>query len=274
MLGAGGLLGSALVRAGAERGLVRGDLDIGDLTAVEEALDRWQPRVVINAAAQARVDLAEQVPEQAWRVNHRAVEALARACRRRAIRLLHIGTDYSLRSSQDLRPDMPADPQGTYAQSKSAGEQAALEQGALVVRVQWVYHPTHPGFFSRSLDALRRGVPLRLVCDQLGCPTPVDPLARALLAAARAEPAGLFHLACTGEVSPLGWITAAAALLGLPLSAEPITRADLGGAPRPARSVLDSSAFREAFGLGLPHWHDGLRLALLGPDVLESRTPP
>lgn len=274
MLGAGGLLGSALMRAGAGRGFGKAELDLRDRDAVEGALDRWQPRVVLNAAAQARVDLAEQRPEEAWEINHEAVADLALACSRRGIRLLHIGTDYSLRSDQDLRPEMAPNPQGVYAKSKSAGEQAALKQGALVVRVQWVYHREHPGFFSRCLLALKRGERLRLVEDQLGCPTPVDSLAQALLSAARAEPVGLFHLACSGETTPLGWVGAAAELLGLPLSVEPITRAELGGAPRPARSVLDSRAFRAAFGQGLPDWHEGLRLALQGADVLEGRTPP
>ncbi|RME22713.1 MAG: NAD-dependent epimerase/dehydratase family protein [Deltaproteobacteria bacterium] len=252
--GAGGLLGSALVRTGQVRGLRREELDITDRDAVARVLDTLRPAAVINAAAQARVDLAEV--ERAWTeaVNHHAVAALAEACRRRGIRLVHIGTDYSLRSDRDLTPDMPPDPRGHYAETKSRGERAALARGALVVRVQWVYHPGHPGFFTRSLQALRRGETVRLVTDQVGVPTPAALLAPALVIAARGEATGMVHLACQGHTTPWGWIEAAAASLGLPFSAEPITRADLGGAPRPARSVLNSDSFAAAFGLRLPHW--------------------
>lgn len=247
--GAEGLLGSALVRAGA-MGRARAALDITDDDAVSTALDTLAPTAVLNAAAQARVDQAEVERDRTEQVNHLAVGRLAIACRQRGIRLLHVGSDYS------------ALEQGHYAATKRRGEAAALAEGAVVVRVQWVYHPHHPGFFSRCLQALSRGEELSLVTDQIGCPTPADLLAPALLAAARAGPTGRFDLACTGEATPWRWIEAAAAQLGLPFRARAISRADLGGAPRPARSVLDSTAFTAAWGWALPPWEDGLRSAL------------
>lgn len=249
--GAGGLLGSALVRAGG-RPLPRQALDITDGDAVAAALDRLAPRAVVNAAAQAKVDLAETERDRTELVNHLAVAGLARACRARGIRLLHVGSDYSV---------LPA---GHYAATKRRGEEAALAEGAVVVRVQWVYHPAHEGFLSRCLRALARGEELALVTDQVGCPTPADLLAPALLTAAAQGPTGLFALACAGEATPWTWIEAAAAEARLSFRARPITRARLGGAPRPARSVLDSAAFTAAWGLSLPPWRAALHLALAG----------
>ncbi|MCK6504947.1 NAD(P)-dependent oxidoreductase [Myxococcota bacterium] len=249
--GAGGLLGTALVRAGG-LGLPRADLDITDADAVAAALDRLAPHAVVNAAAQAKVDLAETERDRTEQVNHLAVAGLARACRVRGIRLLHVGSDYSV---------LPA---GHYAATKRRGEEAALAEGAVVVRVQWVYHPAHEGFLSRCLRALARGEELALVTDQVGCPTPADLLAPALLAAAHGGPTGAFALACTGEATPWAWIEAAATVVHLPFRARPIPRAALGGAPRPARSVLDSAAFTAAWGLSLPPWRDALHLALSG----------
>lgn len=268
VLGAGGLLGRALRRAGAVHGLSREELDITDDRAVCAALDRLRPAAVINAAAQARVDLAEREPERAFAVNHLAVERLARACRARGVALLHIGTDYSLRAEEDLHPAMAPDPQGVYATSKSRGEQAALGHGATVVRVQWLYDARAPCFFSRCLRALERGETPSLVTDQWGSPTPVSLLAPRLLAAARQPRPGLFHLACAGATTPWSWIEAAARRLDLPFRGVPITRADLGGAPRPRRSVLGDASFRAAFGEGLPPWEEALALALAEPDGL------
>lgn len=268
VLGAGGLLGRALRRVGPVRALPREELDITDEEAVRAALDRLRPTAVVNAAALARVDLAEREPERAVAVNHLAVESLARACQERGVALLHIGTDYSLRAEEDLHPAMAPDPQGVYATSKSRGEQAALGHGATVVRVQWLYDAHAPCFFSRCLRALERGEALSLVTDQWGSPTPVSLLAPRLLAAARHPRPGLYHLACGGATTPWAWIEAAARRLDLPFRGVPITRAALGGAPRPRRSVLGDASFRAAFGEGLPPWEEALALALAEPHGL------
>ena len=269
VLGAGGLVGSALARAGGVTPLPRSALDITDADALARALDDIQPESVINAAAAARVDEAERDPERAWAVNALAPARLAALCARREIRLLHLSTDYVLDEEGPGRAgeDCPPRPRSQYARSKLAGEVAALEAGALVVRVQWVYDPIHSGFFSRTLRALAEGTPVRLVTDQVGSPTPAELLAEALLVAARPGPVGLYHLACTGEATPMSWIGTAATLLGLPLRAEPTTRAALGGAWRPARSLLDSARFSQDFGLTLPPWE----LAL--GQVLNRRPP-
>lgn len=265
VLGAGGLVGSALLRAGAERGLTHAELDITDLAAVEAAFVALRPAAVINAAAQAKVDLAETDPETARQVNGLAPGALARLSRKVGIpRFVHLSTDYVLDSAAPgrLNVDTPPNPRSAYAKSKRLGEANVLEARGTVVRIQWVYHPTHPGFFSRTLDALARGETVRLVTDQVGSPTPVDLLAPALLAAARGGPTGLYHLACGGEARPWDWIAAAAELRGLPFRAVPVTRAELGGAHRPARSCLDSRRFETDWGIRLPDWREGLALVL------------
>jgi dTDP-4-dehydrorhamnose reductase len=266
--GAGGLIGHALVGSGAV-GLARRDLDICDRVAIARALDTLRPSAVVNAAAQAGVDLADREPERTWQTNGSAVGDLARSCQARGIRFVHLSTDYVLdNSAADLLDEAEApNPQSTYARSKLAGEEHALAAGAVVVRVQWVYRPGHPGFFTRCLDGLARGDTLDLVTDQIGTPTPAIPLAAALLVAAAGGPTGLFHLACTGETSAWGWIEAAAATAGLPFRARPITRAALIGAHRPARSCLDSSHFARTFGVRLPPWQDALS------DALSSWTP-
>ena len=67
--GARGLLGSALVRTGATLGLSRAELDITDAQAISRALELHRPRALINAAAQAKVDLAESQVARTEAVN-------------------------------------------------------------------------------------------------------------------------------------------------------------------------------------------------------------
>jgi dTDP-4-dehydrorhamnose reductase len=259
--GAGGLIGGALVGAGAEGvvGLDRAALDITDPDAVTAALDALRPDAVINAAAQANVDLADRQPERSFAVNGAAVAGLAGQCAERGIRLVHISTDYVLDCpEQELTEALPTNPRSTYAASKLVGERAALAAGAVVVRVQWVYQPGTRGFFNLALHRLAAGEPLHLVTDQIGRPTPASLIAGGLLAAASGGPVGLFHLACTGETSAWDWIAQAARLRGLPFTAQPTTRAALGGAWRPARSCLCSDRFAATWGIRLPDWRDAL----------------
>jgi dTDP-4-dehydrorhamnose reductase len=262
--GAGGLVGSAVSALPGTRGLPRADLDICDDDAVERILDALRPAAVLNAAAQANVDRADREPQRTWQVNAEAPGRLAAACAARGIRFVHLSTDYVLTGPEApgalLHEDDRPDPRSTYGRSKRAGELAALPHGAVVVRVQWLYGLDGPGFFARAMRALRAGEPLRLVTDQVGRPTPVDWLARRLLACAAGGPTGLFHLAPLGEASAWDWITMGAAALGVSTtSAAPVTRAALGGAFRPARSCLDPSRFQATWPGPLPAWDAALR---------------
>ena len=97
--GAGGMLGRDLVavlehRGEAVTGLSRSDLDITDTGAVQDALARWQPAVVVNCAAWTAVDDAETSEDAALRVNGDAVAGLAACCASRGIALVQISTDY------------------------------------------------------------------------------------------------------------------------------------------------------------------------------------
>jgi len=262
--GAGGLIGSTIAAGGA-RGLTRQQLDITDTDALCAVLDAVRPAALINAAAQANVNQAEQAPAHADAVNGHAVARMADACRRRGVRLVHISTDYVLDCPEraELTEDLAPSPRSAYARSKLLGEQAALAEGAVVVRVQWVYHPGERGFFNFALRRLAAGQPLSLVTDQVGRPTPAAGVAAGLLRAAAGGPVGLFHLATTGEASAWDWIAAAAAHRGLSVAGVlPTTRAALGGAHRPARSCLNSDRFAAAWGLRLGGWADALADAM------------
>ena len=263
--GAGGLIGSTLVRLGGSDvvGMTRADLDITDAAAVHHALTTLQPDAVINAAAQANVNRADTEPDWSLAVNGTAATGLAQQCARRGVRLVHISTDYVLDfPDRELTEDLPTSPRSTYAQTKLVGEEGALAAGAVVVRVQWVYQPGERGFFNLALRRLASGAPLSLVTDQVGRPTPAVGVAAGLLRAAQGGPTGLFHLATAGQTSAWSWIAAAAHLRGLSLTATPTTRADLGGAYRPACSLLNSDRFAAAFGVRLPDWSTALEETL------------
>ena len=100
---------------------------------------------------------------------------------------------------------------------------------------------------------------LRVVADQVGCPTSARDLAAALLALATADLVGTFHLAGTEQATWHEFAVAIFHTAGLAVEVDAITTAEYPTpAPRPANSRLDSGALAEATGIRLPGWRSSL----------------
>src|SRR5437870_8485052 len=100
VVGGTGQLGRELARGlpGADTVVLsRTELDLTDTAAVAPRLAALAPSAVVNAAADNRVDAAEQDPAPAMAVNAIAVAALAEACRRTGALLVHMSTELHLR---------------------------------------------------------------------------------------------------------------------------------------------------------------------------------
>ena len=120
------------------------------------------------------------------------------------------------------------------------------------------------------------GRPLRIVDDQVGAPTWVEPLAHALVdALGRHRPSscpGLYHLTCAGETTWCGLARRLLALIGHPRAGEvEAITTDQYPTParRPAYSVLDCERARTRLGVALPPWDVALADAF-GPRAHPS----
>src|SRR5262245_40715746 len=99
VFGAGGQLGQEIAALAAARGLAlapvaRQDADIADPAAVNAAIARAAPQVVVNAAAYTKVDLAESATDAAFRTNETGAGIIAQACAAAGVPLIHLSTDY------------------------------------------------------------------------------------------------------------------------------------------------------------------------------------
>ena len=72
----------------------RDEADLAIPTICAEAIRRYKPRSVINAAAYTAVDKAESEENPANVINGDAPGAMATACAELAIPMVHISTDY------------------------------------------------------------------------------------------------------------------------------------------------------------------------------------
>jgi len=266
--------------------------DLADAVSLHEALDAATPDLIVNAAAYTAVDRAEDEPELADRINHRAVADIGAWAARHGAGVVHYSTDYVFdgRGTRPYREDDATAPLGVYGRSKLAGEEALRASGAahLIFRTAWVYAARGGNFLRTMLRLAAERDELRVVADQIGAPTPARWIAQTTAAAVAAWPAqdgaarrglqGTYHLVAGGTAS---WFDFAGTILreaqarGLLARVPrmvPIATADYPTkAARPAYSVLDTGRLAAAFGLQCPDWHDGLRAVL---DELAAQPVP
>ncbi|MEP7043243.1 MAG: dTDP-4-dehydrorhamnose reductase [Dokdonella sp.] len=260
---------------------VRADLaDAGSLAA---ALDAASADLVVNAAAYTAVDRAEDEPELADRINHRAVGEIGAWAARNGACVVHYSTDYVFdgTGTHPYREDDATAPLGVYGRSKLAGEQALQASGAahLVLRTAWVYAGRGTNFLRTMLRLAGEREELRVVADQVGAPTPARWIAEATAAvllhwcdgdaSMRRSLDGIYHLVAAGRASWFDFAGAimqeahACGLLARMPRVLPIATADYPTrALRPACALLDCGKLGRAFGLQLPEWQDGLREVL------------
>jgi dTDP-4-dehydrorhamnose reductase len=279
--GGAGQLASALGRLRPNQVVVVGrpDFDFDRPESIAVTVAAHRPALVINAAAWTAVDAAESAAEGAARANHTGPALLALACRAHGARLIHVSTDYVFDGNKGapyVETDAPS-PTGIYGATKLAGEGAVLAAlpQAVILRTAWVYAREGKNFVLTMLNAARRAPRLRVVGDQIGCPTNADDLAAACLAVAdrllatgphgaeAASLGGIYHATGQGETSWHGFaeaIFASAARHGWP--SPPVDAIATADWPTPARrppdSRLDCSKLARVFGVRLPPWQPSL----------------
>ena len=276
--GGRGQLGADLLAAAARAGIAEvrppgsAELDVTDPAAVRAAVRALAgaggSAVVVNAAAYTAVDAAECDSERAHAVNATGPAHLAAACVAHGARLVHVSTDYVFAGDAPApyRSDDPTGPRSVYGRSKLAGERAALDSGAHVVRTAWLYG-AHGANFVRTMVRLERSHrAVTVVDDQRGSPTWTADLADGLVALALAAdrvPPGVLHCVNSGATTWCGFARAVFAEIGAdPERVRPCTTAEFPRpAPRPANSVLDTASWTAAGLLPLRPWRAALAAA-------------
>lgn len=216
-----GQLGRALFRALAHEDLHGLDLPEADITNAASIIDtvgKFQPQVVIHAAAMTDVDGCERDPELAFRVNVLGTQNIALACARCDAALLYVSTN-EVFDGRLGRPyyewDTPS-PLSVYARSKAAAEfyVRTLLRRFYIVRTAWLYGHGGRNFVTRILAAADRPDPLRVVTDEVSTPTYAVDLAQAIARLIHTGHFGFYHLTNGGSCSRYEWACKALELSG------------------------------------------------------------
>lgn len=258
------------------------EVNFTDPAALRQLVSRVRPDVLVNAAAYTAVDKAETEKELCRQINAVAPGVLAEEAKKLGALLVHYSTDYVFDGSKRtpcVETD-PPNPLGAYGESKLAGDEAVRASGVdhLIFRLCWVYGTRGQNFMLTMQRLAREREQLRVVRDQVGCPTWSRLIAEGTTLALKQVTAcqdrsmfsGTYHLACAGIAS---WHEFASRIIELLPEAERKCRSVDGittaeyptPAKRPAYSILDCGKLQKTFGLRLPDWEASLRLVLDKP---------
>lgn len=277
VFGANGQLGQELTRLAATHGLPmhalpHGEADISDSSAVAAALARWKPKLLVNAAAYTKVDLAETNADEARKGNEIGPGVLGGACAAAGIPMVHVSTDYVFDGSKPdpYRETDPVWPISAYGRSKVAGEEAVRGElkHHVILRTAWVYSEFGYNFLKTILRLAETRDELRIVADQHGSPTSAREIAEAILHLAPPllrdrKLSGTYHFTAEGFTTWHGFasrvVEIAAPMTGRNPRVIPIQTADYPTpAKRPANSRLDCGLFVQTFGITPRHWTESV----------------
>jgi dTDP-4-dehydrorhamnose reductase len=263
--GAGGMLGHDVVRIAEQAGhevtaFAREDLDITEVSVVDEAVLAEQPEAIVNCAAWTDVDGAEANLESATAVNGAGAANVAAAADRIGSKVVFPSSDYVFDGTKE-EPYVESDevnPLSAYGKSKLAGEleTAAHNPRHFIVRASWLFGVNGKNFVATMLELGRTLDEVVVVKDQIGCPTYTGHLAEGLVRLVEWNDYGVYHMAGAGDCSWYEFAIEIFRQAGLECRVLSTTTDMLGRpAPRPPYSVLGTE---RGAAIHLPDWREGL----------------
>ncbi len=270
--GAGGALGSVLLRALAEAriehlGLVSRTgphphfgkvlaVDLCDPRTYEDLVFSLAPKVIVHLAAVTQIAAAYEDPEHAHALNVEATAQLVALASALGSRFLYASTDLVFDGEgAPYDEDASTDPLSCYGRTKLGGECHALTYSkSLVVRFPLMYGVPEvsraPSWFEKTVSALRAGERVRLFEDEYRTPLWLDDAARLCVKLAHAELSGVVHAGGPERMSRVAMGSCIAHALGADAGLiDRVQRQSVPSPePRPSDTSLDSSRLQRALG--------------------------
>ena len=279
--GVTGQLGKTILTTLKRRGILglgfdRHELNIADQNAVVQNLRPGVFDCIINCAAYAAVDEAEDHSRDAIAVNATAPKYLTDT----GIPIIHVSTDYVFdgRARQPYEVDSQTAPMSVYGRSKQMGEAALLTSKACgcIIRTSRLYSPIAGtrSFFQTMLRLLSERQSLGVVSDQFSAPTLAEDLADAVvelyLQGAHLRSMQVLHFTNTGETSWHGFASAIQERIGTTCKLRAIPAVQYPTkARRPHYSVLSLQSL-QAWRIKPRSWQDALTEACVQCGRMKS----
>ncbi len=244
-------------------------VDITKRKSILSVLREHQPDWIINSAAWTHVDRCEDEDASAFGVNALGARYVADAAEELRASLIYISTDYVFDGRKEqpyIETDPPA-PLNVYGVSKLAGEYFTRYccSQYYILRTSGLYGLNTcwgkgTNFVDKMLDLGRKNESLKVVEDEVLTPTFTEDLAKQIrILIESPPPVGIYHATNEGECSWFDFASEIFSLSGIDVRMERTSAAEWKApARRPAYSVLENRALKQAGINVFPHWRDAL----------------
>lgn len=182
-----------------------GGIDLTNEQEVQDTVKDINPDFVLNCAAYTNVEKAEEEKDIAFKVNADAPKYMANVCKQLDIPFIHISTDYVFgeNSEEGYTEDYTEfSPLSVYGESKLKGEMNVIDSGCkyFLLRTSWLFGPNATNFIEKISKYARELPELKVVTDEVGCPTFVGDLSRVILSILNGDIGeGIYHV-CSKDI--------------------------------------------------------------------------
>lgn len=175
-------------------------IDITKLSSIKKTLKMHKPDIIINCAAFTNVEKCEESEfyEEAYQVNVNAVENLAKECKKNGIVFIHISSDmvFCLNNKGGYEEkQISKKGMNKYGDMKLEAEKriTSLFEGikssdfilqnpsCYIIRTSWLFGFGAKNFIAKIIEIANGDNELKIVDDEVGCPTYVKYLVKQII---------------------------------------------------------------------------------------------
>ncbi len=181
-------------------------LDLTNQDTIRDTINKIKPDKIIHLAAMTGVDLCEEKPELAMKINADATKILARQAAKSNCFFVYVSTDYIFDGINGMKKESDTpNPLGYYGKSKLAGEIALskLASPYAIARTSTPFglHKTKKSFPIWVKENLESKKDIPVLVDQITSPTYVPNLSGMLIEIATRQLVGIYHTAGASSIS-------------------------------------------------------------------------
>ncbi len=231
--------------------------DITNEKLAQEIMSRVSLDFIIHLAEYANIDQAEIEQEEAYAVNYKGTENIAKIARKHNVPILYVSSDcvFDGNKNTPYKVTDKTNPISVYGRSKLMGEEVIkrLCSKYYIIRTSWLYGKGRKDYVDTMLTFSSLMNEINIVDDQIGTPTWTRDLCREIINIIKEEkPYGIYHITSSGSTSWSDFTRKIYEIKKRPTSVISIDKSDFTRpAKRPKFCVMDTS-------VKLPSWEKSL----------------
>ena len=245
-------------------------LDVTDQTRISTLIERFEPDLILHAAALSNVDFCQKHQKETWLVNVKGTRNIVKACEQSRIPLLYISSNAVFDGAKDLygEKDKP-NPVNFYGKTKYEGEKIVQKSSLpwiivrLITMYGWPPSGTRQNPVTWTLEKLQNGEKLRIVNDVRLNPLYNHDAADALwIIIEKGRNKNIYHAAGSEVVNRYQWALETAKVFGFdPSLISPVSSSFFNRkiAPRPPQTIYSIKKIKRELGIRPKGIKEGLK---------------